>query len=189
MKTTLTTLSIAALTAATFSLPAAAGNNAANAAKCGAKCSPANVVKHSSAGTSGSRATRQEVRAELERAYARGELGTQRNGEFVERPDFTGSKSSAQVNSELRQAFAQGNLGALRNGEFVASPAFEGSKSRTQVNAALGQAFERGNLGTQRNGEFTQFPVLASSAPHVEAGEEAIRAAQVTDERAAQSGS
>jgi hypothetical protein len=90
MKTTLTTLSIAALTAATFSLPTAAANAADNAAKCGAKCgakcSPAKVVKHNSTGTSGPGVTRQQVRAELEQAYARGELGTQRNGEFTQFP-------------------------------------------------------------------------------------------------------
>jgi hypothetical protein len=89
MKTTLTTLSIAALTAATFSLPAAAANAADNAAKCGAKCSPAKVVKHNSTGTSGPGVTRQQVRAELEQAYARGELGTQRNGEFTQFPALT----------------------------------------------------------------------------------------------------
>lgn len=189
MKTTLTTLSIAALTAATFSLPAAAGNTASNAAKCGAKCSPVKVVKNFSAGTSDSGATRQQVRAELERAYARGELGTQRNGEFVELPIVTSSKSRAQVDAELRQAFTQGDLGTQRNGEFVERPDFVASKSRSQVNAELGQAFARGNLGTQRNGEFVQFPALASSTLHEETREGVISTAGATDDHAVQSGS
>jgi hypothetical protein len=102
MKTTLTTLSIAASVAAAFSLPAAA-------------------------------TSAEQVRAELERAFDRGNLGTQRNGEFVERPAFEGSKSREQVNAELERTFDRGNLISQRNGEFVQFPSFASSTGQEQT--------------------------------------------------------
>jgi hypothetical protein len=124
MKHTLSTLSIAALAAATFLLPAAA-----------------------------SATTREQVRAELEQAYAQGALATQQNIEFVESPSVTGDKSRAQIRAELEQAYAQNDL------------------------------------GTQRNGEFIESTAVTSKGPGDGIREEATRAAKVTGERGAHSGS
>ncbi|HYD59056.1 MAG TPA: DUF4148 domain-containing protein [Noviherbaspirillum sp.] len=117
--------------------------------------------------------TRAEVRAELEQAYARGELN--RQAEFVEHLTVAPSKTRTAVRGELDQAVAQGKSGTQQT-EFVEHTATAGGKSRAEVRAELEQAYARGEVGQQS--EFVEHTQVATSKTRDEVREEAIRAAK-----------
>jgi phosphate-selective porin len=117
--------------------------------------------------------TRAEVRAELEQAYAQGQLN--QNAEFVDYP-ATVSTKSRQVRAEAQKP---------------STPSVEQSstsgKTRAEVRAELEQAYAQGQLN--QNAEFVDQPAIASSKSRDEVRDEAIRAAKAAREPATRSGS
>jgi hypothetical protein len=69
--------------------------------------------------------TRAQVRAEVEQAYARGELN--RQSEFVEHAGTSTGKSRAAVRAEFQQAYAHGQVG--NQSEFVEHASIAAGKS------------------------------------------------------------
>ncbi len=118
--------------------------------------------------------TRAEVRAELEQAYAQGQLN--QNAEFVDYPATASTKSRQQVLAEAQKP---------------STPSVEQSgtsgKTRAEVRAELEQAYAQGQLN--QNAEFVDQPAIASSKSRDEVRDEAIRAAKAAREPAARSGS
>ena len=127
--------------------------------------------------------TRAEVRAELEQAYAQGELN---HKEFVEFTNTPSSKTRAEVRAETERAYAQGELN--RNGEFITADVTpQVGKTRAEVRAELEQAYARGELN--RNGEYVEALNFASTKSRQEVHDEAVRAAQEARSNMPHSGS
>ncbi|WP_420474626.1 DUF4148 domain-containing protein [Noviherbaspirillum sp. ST9] len=113
--------------------------------------------------------TRAQVRAEVEQAYARGELN--RQNEFVEYTNVPATAPRAQVRVELDRAYTQGQS-VTQQAEFVEHNAPTGGKSRAEARAELEQAYVHGQVGNQS--EFVEHTNIATS----KARDEAIRAAK-----------
>lgn len=113
--------------------------------------------------------TRAQVRAEVEQAYARGELN--RQNEFVEHGNTASTAPRAQVRVERDLAHAQGQL-VTQRGEFVEHAGTTGGKSRADVRAELEQAYAHGQVGNQS--EFVEHTNIAAGKSR----DEAIRAAE-----------
>ncbi|WP_136419714.1 DUF4148 domain-containing protein [Herbaspirillum sp. ST 5-3] len=128
--------------------------------------------------------TRAEVRAELEQAYAQGQVGQTR--EYVEFNQAAVGKSREQVRAELAEAQAQPKP-VINTGEYVEPASFASSKTRAEVRAELDQAYAQGEVG--RNTEFVEFTNVASTRSRDAVREEAIRAARAARTQGNQSGS
>lgn len=113
--------------------------------------------------------TRAQVRAQVEQAYARGELN--RQSEFVEHATTASTAPRAQVRVELDRAHAQGQS-VTQHAEFVEHTGTTGGKSRADVRAELEQAYAHGQVGNQS--EFVEHTHVATEKLR----EEAIRAAE-----------
>lgn len=122
--------------------------------------------------------TRAEVRAELEQAYAQGQLGQTK--EYVEFVNVPSAKSRAQVREELAQ------MPPSTSTEYVEAPRLVSGKSRAEVRAELQQAYANGELG--RNTEYVEFTHIASTKSREEVRDEAIRAAKAGREQVDYSG-
>ncbi|OWW21236.1 DUF4148 domain-containing protein [Noviherbaspirillum denitrificans] len=117
--------------------------------------------------------TRAQVRAELEQAYARGELN--RQPEFVEHLHVVASKTRTAVRAELDKAVVQGQSGT-QSAEFTEYAGATAGKTRAEVQAELEQAYARGEVGQQE--EFVEHVRIAGSKSRDEVRDEAIRAAK-----------
>lgn len=118
--------------------------------------------------------TRAEVRAELEQAYAQGELRA--SPEYVEFTHVPSAKSRAQVRAELGQPQARPSP------EYVEAPQVSSGKTRAEVRAELEQAYAQGELG--RTPEFVEFTHVASSRSRDEVRAEAAQAAKLARQHA-----
>lgn len=128
--------------------------------------------------------TRAEVRAELEKAYADGQLG--RQSEFVE---FVGTPSAtprAVVRAEQERALAS-RPHPDGTAEFVEHAPVASGKTRAEVRAEVEQAYADGTLGNTP--EFVEYNRLASGTSREPVREEAIRAAKTPRAQDLQSGS
>lgn len=117
--------------------------------------------------------TRAEVRAELEQAYAQGQLN--QNAEFVDYPAAASTKSRQQVRAE-----AQPGTPSVEQGR-------TSGKTRAEVRAELEQAYAQGQLN--QNAEFVDQPAIASTKSRDEVRDEAVRAAKAARGTSASSGS
>ena len=126
--------------------------------------------------------TRAEVRAEVEQAYAQGQLGHQ--PEFVEHVRITSTTPRAVIRAELDKAQAQ-QQPARGVSEFVEHTNIASGKTRAEVRAEIEQAYAQGQLNHEP--EFVEHVHVASTKSRDEVREEAIRSANRAI--AAQSGS
>lgn len=124
--------------------------------------------------------TRAEVRAELEKAYADGQLG--RQSEFVEFVGTPGATPRAVVRAEQARAVAA-RPHADGTSEFVEHTPVVSGKTRAEVRAEVEQAYADGSLGNTP--EFVEYNQLASGKSR----DEAIRAAKTRPTQNLQSGS
>jgi predicted RNase H-like HicB family nuclease len=118
--------------------------------------------------------TRAEVRAELEQAYAQGQLN--QNAEFVDYPAAASTKSRQQVRAE-----------AQKPGTPSVEQGSTSGKTRAEVRAELEQAYAQGQLN--QNAEFVDQPAIASTKSRDEVRDEAVRAARAARGTSASSGS
>ncbi|HJV83917.1 MAG TPA: DUF4148 domain-containing protein [Noviherbaspirillum sp.] len=132
----------------------------------------------------GSPRTRAEVRAELEQAYAQGQVGQAR--EWVEFNQAASGKSREQVLTELTEAQAQPKP-RINTGEYVEPAPVTSTRSRAEVRAEVEQAYAQGELN--HNDEVVNFTNLASTRTRDAVREEAIRAARASRQRGDHSGS
>lgn len=112
---------------------------------------------------------RAQVRAEVEQAYARGEL--HRQSEFVEHTATPSTAPRAQIRVELDRAHRQGQS-VTQSAEFVEHTVMTPGKTRAEVRAELEQAYAHGQVGNQS--EFVEHTNIATGKSR----EEAIRAAE-----------
>lgn len=127
--------------------------------------------------------SRDDVRAELEQAYASGELA--RRTEYVEHTGTPSGVSRAAVKAE--QARTAAARPADGTAEFVEHTHVTGGKTRAEVRAELEQAYADGTLHGEP--EYVEHVNVASGKSRDQAGQEAIRAAKAKREILTQSGS
>lgn len=118
--------------------------------------------------------SRAEIRAELEQAWASGELGQHK--EFVEFTNVPFVNTRAAVRSDLADAYLQGKLS--QNKEYPEPPQMVSGKTRAEVRAELEHAYAKGELNQNR--EFIEFTNVASTRTRDEVRQEAIEAAQTS---------
>lgn len=121
----------------------------------------------------GSPRTRAEVRAELEQAYAQGQVGQAK--EWVEFNQTASATSREQVRAALDQAQAQPKPSNI-TGEYVEPAPVASTRTRAEVRAEVEQAYAQGELN--QNHEFVDFTNVASTRTRDAVHEEAIRAAK-----------
>lgn len=119
--------------------------------------------------------TRAQVRADVEQAYARGELN--RQNEFVEHTGSLRATPRTAIQADRDRAFAQGGT-ATQSREFVEHGNIAGGKSRTEVRAELEQAYAHGQVGNQS--EFVEHTQVATGKSRDAVRDDAIRAAEAT---------
>lgn len=128
--------------------------------------------------------TRAEVRAELDRAYADGQLG--RQSEFVEFVGTTTSAPRAVVRADLERAVAA-RPHIDGSAEYVEHAPVASGKTRAEVRAEVEQAYADGTLNNTP--EFVEHVRVASEKSRDEVREEAVRAARGRPAPALHSGS
>ncbi|HEY0844821.1 MAG TPA: DUF4148 domain-containing protein [Noviherbaspirillum sp.] len=128
--------------------------------------------------------SRADVRAELEKAYAEGQLG--RQSEFVEFVGTTTVTPRAVVRAELERAVAA-RPHVDGTAEYVEHAPVASGKTRAEVRAEVEQAYADGTLGNTP--EFVEYNRIASGKSRDEVREEAIRAAKAQRAQDLQSGS
>lgn len=127
--------------------------------------------------------TRAEVRAEVEKAYAEGQLG---RPEFIEYAGLVTSTPRAVVRADLERARAAQPV-AGSSQEFVEHAPIAAGKTRAEVRAEVEQAYADGTLGNSP--EFVEHTRIASGKSRDAVREEAIRAAKARRTPVDQSGS
>lgn len=127
--------------------------------------------------------TRAEVRAEVEKAYAEGQLG---RPEFVEYAGLVTTAPRAAVRADLERARAAQPV-ASGSQEFVDHAPVATGKTRAEVRAEVEQAYADGTLGNSP--EFVEHTRVAAGKSREEVRDEAIRAAKVRSTQIDQSGS